>query len=48
MSTNFINLSKKHHKKEKIVFWPDLASANFAKDMLSQLEVLKIEYISKE
>jgi hypothetical protein len=30
------------------VFWPDLASANYAKDMLVRLEELKIEYVPKK
>jgi hypothetical protein len=33
---------------EKIVFWPDLASAHYAKDTLVRLEELKIEYFPKE
>jgi hypothetical protein len=37
---------QKHHKNEKIVFWPDLA--NYAKDKLVQLEELKVEYVPKE
>jgi hypothetical protein len=39
---------QKHHKNEKIVFWPDSASAHYAKDTLVQLEELKIEYVPKE
>jgi hypothetical protein len=42
-----INLSKSP-QKQKIVFWPDLASAHYSKDTLVQLEALKIEYIPKE
>jgi hypothetical protein len=38
----------KHHINEKIVFWPDLSSAHYAKDMLVRLEELKIEYVPKE
>jgi hypothetical protein len=34
-------LFQKHHKNEKIVFWPDLASAHYAKDTL-------VEYVHKE
>jgi hypothetical protein len=41
-------LIQKHHKNEKIVFWPDLASAYYAKDMLVRVEKLKIEYVPKE
>jgi hypothetical protein len=33
---------QKHHKNKKIVFWPDLASAHYAKDTLVRLEELKI------
>jgi transposase len=29
------------------VFWPDLASAHYAKDRLVRLEELKIEYVPK-
>jgi hypothetical protein len=39
---------QKHYKNEKIVFWPDLASAHYAKDTLVRLEELKIEYVPKE
>jgi hypothetical protein len=37
---------QKHHKK--IVFWSDLASAQYAKDKLIRLPELKIEYNPKE
>jgi transposase len=30
------------------VFWPDLASAHYAKDSLVRLEELKIEYVPKK
>jgi hypothetical protein len=36
---------QKYHKNEKIVFWPDLASAHYVKDTLDRLEELKIEYV---
>jgi hypothetical protein len=39
---------QKHHSNEKIVFWPDMASAHYAKDTLVRLEELKIEYVPKE
>lgn len=39
---------QQHHKNEKIVFWPDLASAHYAKDTLVRLEELKIEYVPKD
>jgi transposase len=39
---------QKHNKNEKIVFWPDLASAHYAKDTLVRLEELKVEYVPKE
>lgn len=39
---------EKFHKKEKIVFWPDLASAHYAKDTLDDLKRRKIPYIPKE
>jgi hypothetical protein len=29
-------LIQKHHKNQKIVFWPDLASAHYAKDIRSK------------
>jgi hypothetical protein len=41
----FISLSK---NTTKIVFWPDLVPAIYAKDTLVQLEELKIEYVPKE
>jgi hypothetical protein len=44
----FINLSKKHHKNKKIVIWPDLASAHYAKDTLVRLKELKIECVPQE
>jgi hypothetical protein len=44
----FINLSKNTTKIKKIVFWPDLASAYYAKDTLIRIEELKIEYVPKE
>jgi hypothetical protein len=51
MSTSTFKSIQKHHKNEKIVFWPDLASAlsaHYAKDKLVQLKELKIEYVPKE
>jgi hypothetical protein len=42
------NFIQKHHKNEKIVFLPHLASAYYAKDTLVRLEELKIEYVPKE
>jgi hypothetical protein len=39
---------QKHYKKYKIVFWPDLAPAHYAKDILARLEELNIEYVPKE
>lgn len=39
---------KKFHKHEKVVFWPDLASSHYAKDTLTELSRLGIEYIPKE
>jgi hypothetical protein len=39
---------QKHHKNEKIVFWPDLAFSHYAKDTLVRFEELKIEYVPKE
>jgi hypothetical protein len=39
---------EKHHKNEKIVFWPNLPSAHYAKDTIVQLEELNIEYVPEE
>jgi hypothetical protein len=39
---------QKHHKNEKIVFWPDLAFSHYAKNTLVRFEELKIEYVPKE
>jgi transposase len=39
---------QKHHKNTKIVFWPDLASADYVKNTLVQLEQLKIENVPKK
>jgi hypothetical protein len=39
---------QKHHKKEKTVFWPDLVSTHYAKNMLAGLEELNINYIPKK
>jgi hypothetical protein len=36
---------QKHHKKKKTVFKPDLASARYAKETMTRLEELKIEYV---
>jgi alpha-ketoglutarate-dependent taurine dioxygenase len=33
----------KQYKKKKIVFWPNLASAHYAKDTLARLEQPKFE-----
>jgi hypothetical protein len=38
---------QKQHKNKKIVFWPDLTSAYYAKDTLVQLKELKIEDVPK-
>jgi hypothetical protein len=35
-------------KNEKIVFWPDSASAHYAKNTLVRLEELKIQYVRKQ
>lgn len=29
---------KKHHQHDEVVFWPDLASAHYAKDTLADLQ----------
>jgi uncharacterized FlgJ-related protein len=39
---------QKRHKNKNVVFWPDLASAHYAKDTLVRLEELKIEYVPKK
>jgi hypothetical protein len=44
----YINSSKNTTKTKKIVFWPDLASAHYAKDTLVRLEIIRIEYVPKE
>ena len=38
---------EKHHKRDKIVFWPDLASSHYSKVSLNTLHKLKIEYLPK-
>jgi hypothetical protein len=48
MWTSTHKFIQKHHKKEKIVFWLELASAYYVQDTLARLEELKIEYVPKE
>jgi hypothetical protein len=43
-----IYLAINHTETIIFVFWPDLASAQYAKDMLARLEELKNEYIPKK
>jgi hypothetical protein len=44
----FINVSKNTTKRKKIVFWPDLVSAHYAKHTLARIEELKIEYVPRD
>lgn len=37
-----------NHKNDKTVFWPDLASAHYAKATQDELKKLKIDYVPKE
>lgn len=39
---------QKYHKKEKTIFWPDLASSHYAKSTLENLKNKKIEFVPKE
>jgi hypothetical protein len=39
---------KKHHKIENVVFWADLASSHYTKDVLEWLESQGIDYIEKK
>jgi hypothetical protein len=43
-----LDYSKVPQKGKKIVFWPDLASAHYAKDTLARLEELKSLYTSHQ
>lgn len=36
-----------HHQDGKYVFWPDLASAHYAKDTIAKMESLGIKYLPK-
>lgn len=38
---------KKYHRRDKIVFWPDLASSHYAKVTLENLNKRNIEYVPK-
>lgn len=42
------SLPKKHHKDEDIVFWPDLASCNYAKATLDWLTAHDTPFVRKE
>lgn len=42
------NFIEKYHRKEKIVFWPDLASSHYAKSTIENLKDKKIEFVPKE
>jgi transposase len=41
----FIN---KHHSDSNYLFWPDLASAHYAKDTIETFDQLGIKYVHKE
>ena len=41
------NFIKKYHKRDNILFWPDLASSHYIKASLDTLHKFKIEYIPK-
>lgn len=38
---------EKHHKNDKIIFWPDLASSHYARDTIKWLEDKKIPFVPK-
>ena len=39
---------EKYHRKQKIIFWPDLASSHYAKSTIENLKNKKIEFVPKE
>lgn len=38
---------EKYHQNKKIIFWPDLATAHYAKDTISLLKTLGISFVPK-
>jgi arsenate reductase-like glutaredoxin family protein len=42
-----VKFIKKHHKNDKTIFWPDLASCHYAKKTLEWLEQKNIEIVLK-
>jgi hypothetical protein len=37
-----------HHKKRKILFWPDMASCHYKKEVIEWLKAEKIEFVAKD
>ena len=43
-----IPLIKSHHNKEKVLFWPDLASSHYGHDVLQYLNQNDVQFVDKE
>ena len=39
---------KSHHNKEKVLFWPDLASSHYGHDVLQYLNQNDVQFVDKE
>ena len=39
---------KSHHNKEKVLFWPDLASSHYGHDILQYLNQNDVQFVDKE
>ena len=39
---------KSHHIKEKVLFWPDLASSHYSHDVLQYLNQNDVQFVDKE
>jgi len=42
------NFIQKYHSNDKIIFWPDLAAAHYAKVTLTAFGTLNIQYVPKQ
>ena len=46
--TRLISFIKSHHNKEKVLFWPDLASSHYCHDVLQYLNQNDVQFVDKE
>ena len=42
------NFIKKYHRTDEVIFWPDLASAHYAKKSIEKMRQLSIHFVTKD